>query len=186
MKNVLLVSAFIGLVILNACNDSDPVVDPIVKTWKLDEFSIEVVESGYESNNTQGDASGNYTITFNSDLTYSRTVGEGTDAIEEAGNWEQDGDFIELDPEAGSPKQDGLFYRFTVLEITDRELDIEYEDDFRYFKDDKISEWVSDGTLVNRDGSLTFDVTDAQLDSIYNNYWDLVTETYTFNFDIVN
>lgn len=183
MKNVLLIGVCIGLLVLNACNEKDPEVNPLVNTWRLDEISVEVKEAGYESNNFTGDASGVYTLAFRSDLTYTRSV--GTD-IEENGNWEQDGDFIELDPEAGTPKQDGLFYRFTITQITDRELDIQFEDDFRYFKDAKITEWVSDGTLKNVDGTLTFDLTETQLDSIYNNFWDQVTEIYDLNFDVAN
>ena len=186
MKNIFFIAVLGSMILLAACSKDEPEVNPLVGVWQLDEFAIEVKEAGYENNNTSGDASGIYKIEFKSDLTYIRSVGEGTDELIEEGNWEQDEDFIELDPKAGTPKTAGLFYDFEITGLTSRELDIQFEDDFRYFKDAKIDEWIQDGTLKDIDGTLTFDVSDSELDSIYNNFWDLVTEVYDLNFDLSN
>ncbi|XOV92477.1 MAG: hypothetical protein ACFHWX_20015 [Bacteroidota bacterium] len=183
MKKILLVGAIIGFVVLNACNDKEAEVNPLARKWKLDEYDLAVKESGFESNDASGDASGSYILELKNDFTYTRTVGESPNEEVENGNWSEDGDFIELDPEAGSPKQDDLFYEFDIVSVDERQLDITFEENFYTFPDAKISEWFSNGTV---DDSGAWTITDSQIDSIITNYLVEVTMVYNLNFDIVN
>lgn len=192
MKKILLAGAIAGFIVLNACNDSDDPVNPLVKTWKLDEISVTIEEPGFESNNFSGDASVNFSLDLRADLTYTRTLGEGETAEVENGNWEEDGDFIELDPEAGTPKDPltFLFYSFTVVSVTDREMDITFEDNNFYIPDATIDAWIADGTLVLNEAQTGYvfnpELTPEQRATLQNEAVVEVTEVYDLNFDVAN
>ncbi len=190
MKNIFFIAVLGSMILLAACSKDEPEVNPLVGMWQLDEFAIEVKEAGFESNNTSGDASGIYKIEFRSDLTYTRTVGEGNDELVEEGNWEQDEDFIELDPQAGTPKTDGLFYDFSIEAISSRELDITFEDNWFYFPDAKVTEWIGDGTFVLNEAQTAYvfnsELTQEQINAYVTEFYTEVTEVYDLNFDLAN
>ncbi len=193
MKKILLISAIAGFIVLNACNDSDDPVNPLVKTWKLDVISIVIEEPGFESNNlVDQDVTISYTMELRNDLTYTRTRGEGETAEVENGNWEEDGDFIELDPEAGTAKDVNtfIFYDFTVSSVTERELDIAFEDNVFYIPDATIDTWISDGTLVLNEAQTGYvfnsELTQQEIIALQNEAAVEVTEAWDLNFDAIN
>ena len=185
MKNILLISALGLMMLWTSCGDKEPEINPLVGVWRLDEITLEILEDGYESNEGTGSSlhgESQYTLEFKQDFTFNRELEGSTDNLTETGVWEQDGEFIDLDPD--EPKIGGLFYGFTVIEITDRELFIEYEEESSAFSDANINKWVGDGTLESTTEGLQFTVTESELDSIYNNFYDDITLVFTVNFDV--
>ncbi|MFY0600432.1 MAG: hypothetical protein JXR03_12235 [Cyclobacteriaceae bacterium] len=180
-----------GLTILSlaiSCSDDEPKVDPIVGLWELDDASREVTQSDFEYLNFSGDndivGESKYTIEFTSDLKFERILEDvpftngTTDDIEEEGEWEIDGDDLDLD--ADDDEFSGLPYSFKIIENTGSKLTFEYEENGTAFPQTKVTEWFNDGTL---DSNGSFTVTDDQFDSLSTNFSQSIDVVYTLEFD---
>lgn len=175
----------IGTVVLVGCNKDDEEPEPIVGTWELDEATVEFEGySFYGGNENHWIGESSYIITFNEDLTFQRELEDvpftsGTDNLDEEGEWELDEDDLDLDTD--DQEYDFLDYGFTIVEVDDQSLVLETSTGpVTLFPDSKLNEWFDDGT-IGSDGAFT--VTEAELDSLYDNFSEATEGLVTLEFD---
>jgi len=184
MKKSLLITSFIALLAFGACKDDEPAIDPIVGDWELDDVSLKFNTSGYSYFEFEGDndlyGESSYTLEFSADMTYEREINDIPEFgnVNDEGVWEMDGDEIDLDSDDN--EINGIPYSFTLLELDDEELLVEYESQEIVWSDTQIDAWRADGTLL-ADG--TFNVsTQEEFDSL-RNFRDVVDATLTLKFE---
>lgn len=118
------------MVSLAACGDDDgPGIDPIVGEWELDEVLIEAENPDFDDINGERDNlyfEDSYKIEFNADNTYERELSFFNGDAEDEGDWEKDGDELDLDPEDNT----NLITDFEILEVTEENLVLKGETDF--------------------------------------------------------
>lgn len=163
-------------------------INPIIGLWELDDVSLDAQGSEFDyldetgENNLVGESE--FTLELMADLNFERilkdvsfTDGSVRD-IEEEGEWELDGDDLDLDLDG--TELTGLPYRFTVTENTATELVLSYTDRGSFYPESKIQEWLADGTV---DAQGFFTVTDEEIDSIQLNFLQSVDLNFTLEFD---
>ncbi|MEQ9303927.1 MAG: hypothetical protein RJQ14_08430 [Marinoscillum sp.] len=182
MKNYLLLFTLAVLMIFTSCKEEEEPVNPLVGIWELDDATLEFSGFSYYGfegdNNVYGEDS--YIIEFRKDFTYERELEDipGLGDIGDEGEWESDGEDLDLDT---NDDDYPIGYSFTIVELDDRSLLLEYNGEtVLLFPDNKIEEWFDDGT-INSSG--TFDVTDEQYDSLLTNFAVQAQGKYTLEFD---
>lgn len=187
MKKILQLILALGMVTMVGCKDDEPEADPLLGLWELDDATLEYPsEFSLYGFTKQNDAFGEtaYTIEFLDDFTYERELSDlplssGTTDFSDEGEWEKDGEFLDLDTD--DTEIGGLGYSFEITELDDGNLVLEYESSGDFFPNAKIQEWFEDGTL---DSEGFFTVTQDQFDSLVTNFISRgVTGTYILEFD---
>ena len=187
-KTLLLLFTTASLVFITSCGDDEEKVDPIIGIWELDDVSVDAVGSEFDyldasgENNLVGESE--FLIEFKADQTFERELEDvlfsdgSTRDIEEEGEWELDGDDLDLDSD--DQEINGLPYSFKVEENTGTDLILSYSESGSFFPQSKITEWFEDGTL-DSDGFFT--VTDAQFDSLVTNFAQNVSLDFLLEFE---
>ncbi|HNP18837.1 MAG TPA: lipocalin family protein [Fulvivirga sp.] len=127
---ILTIIAFISIGSLASCSkDDEPAVNPLIGEWQVDEFELTDIPA--EFSNVAGSRStlygeNRYRIEFNADFTYKRELRFSGGDLDEEGEWTQDGDNLELDPETDS----GLINEFEIVEIDAESLTLSSEETF--------------------------------------------------------
>ncbi len=128
MKKLLLIFTLGAIVLFVSCDDDEPKIDPIVGLWELDDAIISDAPSNFSNVEGSGPniyGEDTYTIEFFQDGLYEREIdfpaGSFFSDIDEEGEWEVNGDELELDPDRSQIS--GLDYSFSLEEdISDREM----------------------------------------------------------------
>jgi len=187
-KNLLLVIAVASLVFISSCGGDEEQINPIIGLWELDDVSVDAQGSEFDYiddsglNNLVGESE--FTIEFKADMTFERNLEDvefsnGTIRdIEEEGEWELDGD--ELDLDSDDPEIGGLPYGFKVEENSSTELVLSFSENGTFFPLSKLQEWSDDGTL---DANGFFTLTDEQIDSLFTNFQENVNIDFVLEFD---
>lgn len=186
MKNLFIFLMLGSFVFLLSCKDEEPEPDPLVGIWELDDASLSIEGSSYfgfeNENSFYGESS--YIIEFRDDFTYEREIDDkprrtgGTEDITDEGKWEKDGDELDLDTD--DDEIEGVAYAFTIVEVDDSNLILEYKESQSIFEDAKIDEWFADGTLSSNGA---FQVTQEEFDSLIANFLVQVEGVITLEFD---
>lgn len=130
MKKNLLYALLITAAFLVSCGDDEPQIDPIVGTWELDEVSISsppaplafwLVSTGLSTTSLYGEVF--YEIEFKADNTYERELrfADGSRA-NDSGEWEIDGDDLDLDQDDSNVSPGALFTEFEISDQQDDEI----------------------------------------------------------------
>lgn len=131
-RNLLFFGAIFGLTILASCGSDDgPSIPPIVGEWEGDEFEISVDDPAFNSiDGTDDDLYGesSYVFEFDEDGSYERELQFSTGRLEDEGEWEIDGDELELDPDNSNT---GLIDDFEIISVDADELVLAGEANFR-------------------------------------------------------
>lgn len=192
MKKNLLYALLITAAFMVSCGDDEPQVDPIVGTWEMFNVSGTIAESdfGYLEFADQASLFGEsvYSFQFDADGTYERLL-EGvqftngsTGNLDDTGEWEVDGDDLELD--ADGAEVSGLSYEYNIAELAGNDLRLEYQESDEAFSATKLNEWIDAGILVNTSEGLAFtDITQEQLDSLHTNFLEPINWTFSLKFD---
>ncbi|MEQ8470156.1 MAG: lipocalin family protein [Marinoscillum sp.] len=118
MKNYLLLLS-LAVLILASCKDDEPEIDPLVGEWELVEMEMVDLPNGFVNFegvtdiNVYGESL--FTIEFNADMTFERTLRFSNGRVEDDGTWERDDDEIELDVE----DDEGLPDTYVIVEDVD-------------------------------------------------------------------
>lgn len=183
MKNYLLVLCLLAILLVS-CKDDEPEINPLIGTWELDDATLEFQSSGFSYSEFSGDndvyGESSYIIQFFDDLTYEREINDipGFGDINDEGEWEQDGEDIDLDSD--DDEIGGVPYSFTLVEVNDRSLVLTYEEEQLVWSNSKLDEWFADGT-INSSGQFNIETQD-QLDSLLT-FRQTVDAIVTLEFD---
>jgi len=152
---LLLLSLFVTMGVLVSCGDDDsPKVDPLIAEWEVDEFELTDVPAEFndiEGTRTSLYGENRYRIEFNDDFTYARELRFSTGDLDEEGEWERDGDEIELDPDDDF----GLIKNFEIVENDPETLVLTAETSFILLPNDVVTDTVT---------------TQASLDALFDEY----------------
>ncbi len=172
MKKNLLIYLMVagGAFFLQACGDDDgPSVNPIVGEWELESVEIEAANPEFSDVNSNDRDNlyreSSYKIEFNMDNTYERELSFFDGDVEEEGDWEIEGDELELDPEDNT----ALITDFEILEVTEDDLRIKGETDFFTL----LPNFVQQDTITSQ----------AVSDSLFDIYGQRQTLIVTFTFE---
>ncbi|MEM1407181.1 MAG: lipocalin family protein [Bacteroidota bacterium] len=130
-RNLLVFGMILSVGLITSCGDDDdgPTVSPIVGEWELDEVNVEAANSGFSNINGDRNSSlfgeNDYIIEFNQDNTYERELRFFDGDVEEDGEWELDGNELELDPEDNTI----LITDFELIDVSEDELILKGETD---------------------------------------------------------
>ncbi|MFY0605659.1 MAG: hypothetical protein JXR10_03030 [Cyclobacteriaceae bacterium] len=161
MKKSLIVTGLVAILALGSCKEDEPKINPLVGDWELVEVEFTDLPSafasfeGYTDINLYGETS--YELEINDDNTYERTLRLPSQRLQDEGEWEFDGEELELDPEEDL----GLPTDFTLTEdIEDDELYLSAYINFRLLPDA-----VTDTATVS---------TQEELEALFENYGQTV------------
>ncbi|MEP1096260.1 MAG: hypothetical protein ABJG78_14185 [Cyclobacteriaceae bacterium] len=178
MKKILYVSLSLSLFLTSCSSDDDPSVSPIVGLWVLDRITVSDPPAGYQFaiNTTPTSIYGetSYEIEFFADNTYERIV-RTANRFEDDGTWTLNGDELDLDQE--NANIEGLPVTFDVDgDIDERGMTLITKDG-----------WLAWPPLIVND-PVALDTADTQekLQALFAEYGELVTSTFTLDFELDN
>ncbi|MEM9895393.1 MAG: hypothetical protein AAF789_03410 [Bacteroidota bacterium] len=174
-------------ILLSCGEENEETIDPIIGAWSLNEVAIEAQGAQFDYFDRDDDTDlfgeSSYTLQFNADLSYQRTlVGVPfTDGsfgnIDEEGTWSKQGTQLMLAAE--NVVVQGLTYDFGILSNDGTELSLGFTDTGLLFPQSKINEWFMDG-ILNSEG--VFTVTEQELDSLEMNFQQQVQLDFIVRF----
>ncbi|SNS69010.1 hypothetical protein SAMN05421640_0865 [Ekhidna lutea] len=171
MKKVLCLLAA-SMILLSCGKDDGPVITHEMGSWDLDSFILTNLPAEYSNNEGRiflvnqisfgGLVFESYEITFNSDLTYERSVGVPGPDIKDNGTWELDGDDLILMSEDADQEEE-----YRVEQNEDDQLWWSIESQFSLVKD-AIADTITQEYIDTLTDEEFFDLFDAvSVDLVY-------------------
>ncbi len=194
MKKLLLTIVTVTtLLFMSSCGgDSEPSVNPLVGEWELDNITISDPPTGFsfELFNTEPSSTllgeTRYTIEFKDDMTYEREIrdarlfdNQGNEIVsdlDDDGEWEQDGNTIDLDQENADFAD--IPTRFELVEIDDETLTVTTTDSWFAWPAEIANDPVALDTLIV-DGAID----NERFTALLIEYGEIVDATFTLEFD---
>ena len=177
MKNFLFALLLGSAAFLVACSEEEPVIDPIIGQWELDDVEWKDLPSNFASwEGPQDDVYGedDYVIEFREDGTYERELSFPGQDAEDEGEYTNDGDELELDPDDDI----GLETDYDVININDSEMELETVIAYTLLSDP-----VQDAYFDTASEDKTQEEFLADLEWLYDNYGEAVDVTVNMVFD---